>query len=146
VSELRLRGEGGQVVVQVDGYVHPDASSGLEGNLLAGRIDADVGSTGSFRASKLVNLYTVDLNRFRDELSALDVALTGEATLTNIDSDFHVTVRLDHGKGFLSGVVLEWGRRLTFEEIKTDQTFLHDALHELDAILQRLPVRGDPYL
>lgn len=145
MGELRLRGEGATVVLRVARYIHLDDTSGLDGNLIAAALKADVGSVGSFRASKAVNVFTADLHRFRDALRTLDALLSGEATLTNFDSDFQITIRLDHGKGTLSGVVLEWGRELRFSDIETDQTFVREALHELDAIVEEFPIRGNPY-
>ena len=78
---------------------------------------------------------------FRDQLKALDRDLDGEVTLSNLDSDFQAHVRLAAGKGTLDGIVREWGTELRFSEVRTDQTFIREALREFEALVSAFPMR-----
>jgi hypothetical protein len=143
--EATLQGESGKLIVRAHDYVRANVSSGLDANLLAGELELYVGSRGSFRAAKPLTLHTEDLRRFRDALQRLDAEMTGEATFSNIDSDFEATFRLTRGRGTLSGLVREWGVELRFQEIETDQTFTRAVLHDIEQIVARFPVRGSPF-
>jgi hypothetical protein len=100
----------------------------------------------SFSARQSISLRTEELEAFRDELRKLDADLSGEAVLVHLEEELGLTVRLKRGRGILSGFVLQHvGPELRFDHIEIDQSFVREALAEIDAVVRDFPVRGDPY-
>jgi hypothetical protein len=55
-------------------------------------------------------------------------------------------VRLKRGKGTLSGIVRDHvGPELRFGDVEIDQTFVREALNQIDSLVSAFPVRGDPF-
>jgi hypothetical protein len=99
-----------------------------------------------FRARQSISLRTDELECFRDELRALDTALTGDAELTHLEEELGLTVRLKDGKGMLEGFVLEhMGPELRFSQIEIDQSFVREALAEVEGLVLAFPVRGKAF-
>jgi len=144
--EMRLRGDGCRLVLRVDRYEYPDLRSGSDANWLTSEIELTAGATGAFSVTQALALRTDELEQFRDQLRRLDRELKGEATLEHLEEEVGITVRLSAGKGTLAGFVREHiGPELRFQDVETDQSFVHQALRELDAVVAAFPVRGDPW-
>jgi hypothetical protein len=140
-----VRGHGFRLVLHVERYERPQDTTGSDANWLVGAVELDVGTTGAFTAKHRVSLFTSDLDRFRNELRALDRDLSGEATLHHIESQVKVTIKLTDGRGSLSGYVREHiGATLGFDQITTDQTYVREALEQFDELVTAFPVRGNP--
>jgi hypothetical protein len=140
-TEAALRGDGCRFVVRIECYSSPQLSAGTDANFLTGEVELNVGSRASFQVRSRVVLRVEELMDFRDQLKALDRDLDGEVTLSNLDSDFQAHVRLAAGKGTLDGIVREWGTELRFSEVRTDQTFIREALREFEALVSAFPMR-----
>jgi hypothetical protein len=140
-----VRGHGCCFTLRVDRYESPNLTTGSDANWLAGRVDLEVGLTGTFRARKQLSPFAPDLKAFRDELHALERDLSGRATLAHLEDEFELTITLENGKGILAGRVREHiGASLAFDQIETDQTYVREALEQFDALVTAFPVRGNP--
>lgn len=115
---------------------------GAEPNWLVGSVEIEVGSTGLFHAThRDLHLRTDELIAFRDQLRELDRVLTGTATLEHIEGQVGATIKLDKGKGELTGFVREFvGARLEFVT-PTDQSYVGQALAEFNALVEAFPIR-----
>jgi hypothetical protein len=143
--EATVRGHGCRLTVRVDSYENAKFTTGSDANWLVGTVELHVGTTASFTARKKVSPFAPELNAFRDQLRTLDRDLTGQATLTNLEGEFEVTITLNNGKGKLAGYVREHiGATLRFDQIETDQTYVREALEQFDALVTAFPVRGNP--
>jgi hypothetical protein len=81
------------------------------------------------------------LERFRDELRALDRDRTGEATLTHQEEQFGATVRLGAAEARMTGFVREHlGAELRYD-VGADPSSIPQALAEFDALVRAFPVR-----
>ena len=144
--EVHLRGEGCSFVLRVHRYENPAVTYGSDANWLSGEVELAVGGAGTFRAKQRVALRTDELHRFRDALRLLDRELTGTATFDHLEEEVGVTLRLDAGKGSLSGFVREHtGPELRFEDVETDQSHVRNALREIEAVVAAFPIRGDAW-
>jgi hypothetical protein len=143
--EATLHGDGCRLVVRIKGYAQPDRTDGMDANFLAGEIELRVGMSAPFHVMMPVKVHTEDLQRFHDQLKSLDQELSGEAVLSNVDSDFEATIALASGKGTLSGLVREWATELRFKEVPVDQTYVRAALGEFGRLVSEFPVRGSPW-
>jgi hypothetical protein len=105
-------------------------------------VELEVGSTGLFHAThRDLQLRTDELVNFRDQLRELDRTLSGTATLEHHEGQIGATVKLDKGKGELTGFVREHvGTRLEFVT-PTDQSYVGQALAEFEAVIEAFPVR-----
>jgi hypothetical protein len=140
--EVSVRGHGCTFSLQADRYESPEITTGEDANWLSGRVDLTVDRSGSFSARRDVSPYLPDLTAFRDQLRLLDEELSGEATLTHLEGEFGLTIALERGRGTLSGFVKEHvGATLSFSEIEIDQTFVREALQQLDALVTAFPPR-----
>lgn len=130
----------------MSGYEFPQIRVGADANWVNADIDLVVGRTSSYTARMSLTLRTDELAGFLDELCALDTDLTGEAELTHLEEEIGLTVRLKRGKGSLEGFVQDHvGPELRFSDIEIDQTFVREALKQIDAVVSAFPVRGNPF-
>jgi hypothetical protein len=144
-ARFAVRGDGLDMTIDVEGYQFPQIESGSDANWLAGTVDLRVGTTGVFTANQKLWLFAPDLQKFRDELRILDRELSGQARLKHLEGQLDVTVELANGSGTLNGVVNERiGAELSFAQIQTDQTYVRQTLHGLEALLSTFPVRPHP--
>lgn len=98
-----------------------------------------------FHAKGELNFRAAELEAFQKELSALHETLSGEAVLRHMEDEIELRVSLDHGRGTISGFVQQHVRgRLEFEEIRTDQSYLFDAVAGLGRIVEAFPPRSAP--
>ncbi len=144
-SEVRIGGRGCQLRLSVGAYEFPDADDLDDANWLTGDVELEAGITGTFRACHRVMPRADELAQFRDELRSLLETLNGEATLRHMEEQFGCTVSLKDGKGPLTAFVGEHvGSILRVERCETDQSYLSQALRDLDALMGEFPVRGNP--
>jgi hypothetical protein len=88
-------------------------------------------------------LRTEELALFRDELQEVVASLNGTATLRHLESQVGCTVELANGRGNLSAFVKEHiGSDMRVNQCETDRSYLAETVRELDALVERFPVRG----
>ena len=72
--------------------------------------------------------------------------MNGSATLSHLEAQVGCTVALENGSGSLTAFIREHvGSELSVRDCKTDQSYLAQTLHELDAVLEEFPVRGGEF-
>jgi hypothetical protein len=117
---------------------------GAEPHWLVGSVELEVGSTGLFHAIHRDLYFRTDqVTGFRDQVRELYRVLTGSATLEHDERQFKATITLDKGKGELSGFVREYERTQLEFVIPTDQSYVGQALAELEAVVEAFPVRTE---
>jgi hypothetical protein len=131
-----------RVEVTVSGYERQPSGDYHDDNWLTVEVSLAVGGfRGRFQASFL----TAELTEFRDQLAALNTSLKGEAKLVTMETQLLLSLS-GNGRG---GILLKgeaWdqpgiGNCLAFG-LDIDQTHLANTLQELDAIIERFPVRA----
>jgi hypothetical protein len=143
-AELSLRGGGCCLVLRVDRYAYPSATSGSDANWLAGEVELTAGQTGAYHAQHRVALQTGELTELRDRLRQLDRESTGEAHFEHLEEQVGITVRVSAGSRTLSVVVREpLGPELRFQDAEIGDEAIADALAELEAVIAAFPARGD---
>lgn len=121
----------------------PDAFDRWDGNWL--HVTAQCAQAGAIVAAGGPILDAADLQRFRDELAAIHGTQSGQAELSGPEPNIrvrvaaagalgHVRVRVEltpdvHAQGHWFDYVI-------------DQSYLPDAIRQLDAVLELFPVRG----
>jgi hypothetical protein len=121
----------------------PDAFDRWDGNWL--HVSAQCAQAGAIVAAGGPILDAADLQRFRDELAALDGTPSGRAELSGAEPDIRVRVAASNGRGELHVRV-----ELTPDpqaqghwfEYAVDQSYLPETIRQLDAVLELYPVRG----
>ena len=121
----------------------PDVHDRWDGNWL--HVTAQCAQAGAIVAAGGPILDAADLQRFRDELAAIDGALSGQAELRGAEPDMRVRVAANGALGHLRVRV-----ELTPDpqaqghwfEYVIDQSYLPDTIRQLDAVLELFPVRG----
>jgi hypothetical protein len=138
--DLRIGG----LSVWVAGRQFPDASDYWDGNWLF--IRARMEAPGATVHCEGPALMTSDVERFRNELAAASNTLAGEAILGGLEPDLMVTIKVQR----LGQVAVEVditpdhvSQRHRFT-VDLDQTYLPALIASCDAVLDRLPVRGNP--
>jgi len=143
--EATVAGHGCRLVLRVSAYEWPDEVSGSDANWLRGEVELQAGRAGVFHARHRAALRTEELAQFRDQLQEVVASLNGTATLQHLESQVGCTVELADGRGNLSAFIKEHvGSELHVHECETDQSYLAQAVRELDAIVEMFPVRGTP--
>ena len=139
-----LRATGFELVLHIEGYEFPQFDTGWDGNALCCLIDLRLERNGnSFHASHQPIIYTIELERFAQQLQTLDRDRTGQATFQHGTDEIGLTLCLDSGKGTLEGFLADSaGCRLSFENIKIDRAFVHHTRTELEGLAGAYPVRG----
>jgi hypothetical protein len=138
-----LRAIGFELVLHVEGYEFPHLDTGWDGNALCCLIDRRLERYGGFRASHQPIIYTIELERFAQQLQSVDCDRAGRATFEHGADEIGLTVCLDSGKGTLEGFLADSaGGRLSFEDIEIDHAFIHHARTALEDLVKAYPVRG----
>ena len=131
-----------RVEVTVSGYERQPSGDYHDDNWLTVEVSLAVGGFGGrFQASFL----TAELTEFRDQLVALNKSLKGEAKLATMETQLLLSLT-GNGRGGISLKGEAWdqpgiGNRLAFG-FNLDQTHLANTLRELDAVIERFPVRA----
>jgi hypothetical protein len=131
---------------RTDGYQFPDIQTGSDANWLKAEAELKVSGSGTFAARHELWLFTPDLASFRDALRTLDRDLSGDATLEHVEDQVRIAITLAAGRGTITGFIREHGgATLSFERYGIDQTYIRQALTDLDTFLDTFPARGDPH-
>jgi hypothetical protein len=131
-----------RVEIFVSGYERRPSGDYHDDNWLTVEVSLAVGGfSGRFQASFL----TAELVEFRDQLAALYKSLNGEAKLVTMETQLLLSLS-GNGRGGISLKGEAWdqpgiGNRLIFG-LDLDQTHLATTLGELDAVIERFPVRA----
>lgn len=131
-----------RVEVSVLGYERPPTGDYYDDNWLTVEVSLAIGGfRGRFQASFL----TAELMEFRDQLAALYKSLNGEAKLVTMETQLLLSLS-GNGRGGVSlkGEATDQpgtGNRLVFG-LDLDQTHLAATLGELDAAIERFPIRA----
>jgi hypothetical protein len=141
--EVAVAGDDCRLVLRVSAYEFPDAVDVNDANWLIGEVEMKAGHSGSFTASHRVTLRADEMAQFRDELVPLVKSLKGAATLRHLEEQVGCTVTLDEGTGNLTAFIGEHvGSELRIRDCKTDQSYLAQTVHDLNALLSEFPARG----
>jgi hypothetical protein len=135
---------GDHLSVEVVGRVHPAATDFWDGNWLTARISA---RAGAFRGAFGADLRTDELQRFAEQLRALEGATTGKVALESAEGWVTLALALD-ARGRLAGSCElrddpTGGATLRFGLV-ADPAQRLDLLAALAALLEAYPVIGDP--
>ena len=138
--DLRLSG----LSIWIDGREFAHSADYWDGNWLRVRVrmqasGASVGCEGSI-------LRTSDVERFRDELASASANLSGEATLSSLEPDLKVSLKMLH-LGHIAGeveITPDYLNQFHRFDIELDQTYLPELIASCEAILEKYPVVGTP--
>lgn len=148
-AEATLKATGVRLALSVQGYQFPQVDTGSDANWLVCNVGLDVHRGGTFHAERhRLTLVTVELESFTRELRVLQRDVTGQAVLEHIEEQISLTVTLKEGKGTFAGFLAAArlsDARLSFANAEIDQSFLGDAVEQLDAIVHAFPIRGSLY-
>jgi hypothetical protein len=145
VAQINVRGDGFRVELLVGGYESESRGESYDDNWLRGSVAVTLAQppTATFSAGCDVAWQTSDLLRFQESLRTLLEDLTGVATLSTLEDQVELTIRLDAGKGTLEGRVEAHAIASLSFEGATDQSFLRQTLAELRAVTAAYPFRTD---
>lgn len=121
----------------------PDALDRWDGNWL--HVTAQCAQAGALVAARGPILDAADLERFRQELAAVQATRSGQAELRGAEPNIRVLVAASDGRGELRVRVeltpdpLAQGH---WFEYVIDQSYLPETIRQLDAVLELFPVRG----
>jgi hypothetical protein len=121
----------------------PDAQDRWDGNWL--HVTAQCAQSGAIVAAGGPILDAADLQRFRDELVALDGARSGQAELHGAEPHIRIRVAVVDGLGYLRvrvDLTPEPQSQGHWFEYTIDPSYLAEAIRQLDAVLEAFPVRG----
>jgi hypothetical protein len=131
-----------RVAVEVANYERAPTGDYHDDNWLSVTVTVSVGAFGgTFPASFL----TEEFVAFRNELKKLHETLRGDAKFTTLEDQLSLDLSCNgRGQIFLKGYALDRagdGNRIEFQ-LQMDQTYLTGATRELDAIIEKFPVRA----
>jgi hypothetical protein len=143
VEEIRIAGEGMTLTLGVEGYEQPRGGDNWDDNWLRGTASVEVlqPSFAAFQGKCDVAWQTTELHAFHEGLRALLEELTGAATLSTIEDQVGVAIRLKGGKGTIAGRVQAHSVASLEFEAATDQTYLKQTLLDLRAVVSKYPCR-----
>ena|ERR1051326_564963 len=99
---------------------------------------------GGFSGRAGASIVTDELVRFAEQLHQLHEQLSGSAEFTTLEGQLSLALGCDaRGHVTLHGEVLDQagiGNRLSFQ-LDLDQSFIHQSIRELDAVITAFPVR-----
>lgn len=143
MPEIHVRGDGVHLELSVTDYERGPVGDSYDDNWLRGGISLRVAQsrTGIFTAKCSVAWQTTELLRFQEALRTLLDDLTGAATLSTLEDQVELTIRLEAGKGRLEGRVEAHAIAALEFEGTTDQSFLAQTLAELRQVNAAFPFR-----
>jgi len=142
---VAIRGEGGQVQIEVLNYERPKSTEGSDANWLSCRCGLTV---REFSCDVSLSLMTDDFVRFLGDLDEALRSLKGTAVFTTLEAGLKLEITFNaagHANVFgtiqsqLSVVPSRTGLDFSFE---TDQSFLSYTVEGLRAVVQQFPVRS----
>jgi hypothetical protein len=143
VAEINVRGDGFHLELSVAGYERERRGEPYDDNWLRGCVSLKLAQppTATFTVECDVAWQTTDLLRFQEALRTLLDDLTGVATLSTLEDQVEVTIRLEAGKGTVEGRVEAHAIAALEFEGTTDQSFLQQTLAELRQVNAAYPFR-----
>jgi hypothetical protein len=143
VADINLRGEGLDVTLSVHGYESDRRGERFDDNWLRGAVSVEIAQPpgANFRARCDVAWQTTDLMGFEQSLQSLLADLTGVATLSTLEDQVELAIRLTSGKGTIEGRVEAHALASLEFERRTDQSFLSQTLTELQEVNTSYPHR-----
>jgi hypothetical protein len=143
VDEINVRGEGFHLLLGVTGYERERVGESYDDNWLRGTATLEIAHppTATFKAKCDVAWQTTDLLRFQETLRTLLDDLTGVATLSTVEDQVELTIRLTAGKGRVAGRVEAHAIAALEFEATSDQSFLTGTLAELRQVNAKYPLR-----
>jgi hypothetical protein len=143
VLEINVRGDGFQLTLGVAGYERERSGESYDDNWLRGEVTLEIAQPPltTFTARCDVAWQTTDLQRFEEALRTLLDDLTGVATLSTLEDQVGLTIRLEHGKGTVEGRVEAHAIASLEFEGTTDQSFLRQTLAQLRQVNNTYPFR-----
>lgn len=138
---LRLGG----LSIWIEGRQFPNASDYWDANWLMVR--AVVEATGATVRCDGSILMTTDIDRFRQELCVAHAAVDGEATLSSLEPELKVTLKVQRLGGVSCEVEITPDHLNQFHRfalVGLDQSYLPSFIASCDAVLAAYPVIGTP--
>jgi hypothetical protein len=144
MEEIPIDGEGLKVVLGVGGYEQAAGGDTWDANWLRGSASVEMfrPSFASFRGTCSVAWQTTELHAFHESLRTLLDDLTGVATLSTIEDQVELSIRLDRGRGTITGRIEAHAMASLEFEAATDQTYLQQTFSALRAVVSMYPLRG----
>lgn len=129
--------------MSVVGYESDRRGESYDDNWLSGSVTLKVAQppNAAFTAKCNVAWQTTDLTRFQEVLRTLLDDLTGVATLSTLEDQVELTIRLEGGRGTIEGRVEAHAVAALEFEGTTDQSFLAQTLAELRQVNAAYPFR-----
>ena len=140
--EIEINGQGSRLRVEVLGYENPSAQDISDANWLRCQVMIKIGE--AFLADFPASFTTSDFVRFRDELSTVLTKLSGTASFLTDEEALSLSIDIGRtGGALVSGVAQTEGQpqaSLSFS-FDSDQSFLIQTLHGLDALVTHFPIK-----
>jgi hypothetical protein len=135
-SETAVAFEGHEGALTLIFHERPEVPTGVSCPIVRitfGRLQAEI-----------TTLVDADVRRLRGELGAVlaSSTISGVTRFGSVDSDLHVRIELDHGKGLvLAEVETDFGDQngSAVFKLTTDQAALQNTLRQIDDVLRAFP-------
>jgi hypothetical protein len=141
---MEIRGHGGRIKIDVQGYERPDTSDGDDANWLITQCNVAV---AEFSGILKLSLVTLDFAEFLTQLEKAVDSLNGTATFTTLEEGLHIEIKFNHaghadvfGRARSQTSMLPEPSVLSFS-FETDQSFLAQTVRELTGIMAQFPIR-----
>jgi hypothetical protein len=136
-----IRGDKGQVKLEILGYENTQASTIDDSNWLRARIDV---VAGPFSGSIVAGLTTVELDSLYQQLAVAVRSLTGNIDFSAMEGNLQIIVKFARtGEVLLQGFVTPDGaeRNVLYYEFHTDPITLEVAVQELRRLVTQFPIQ-----
>lgn len=141
--EIKVGGHAACVTVEVFGYENPSAEDISDANWIRCQVKVKIGER-EFSADFPASLTTHDFAQFREELDTVLGSLDGTASFLTDEEALCLSVVV-HGTGRaeVKGVaqVCDNPQASLNFSFESDQSFLNQTLHDLQALIEKFPVK-----
>jgi hypothetical protein len=143
VTEINVCGDGFHLTLGGAAYERERRSESYDDNWLRGGVALEIAQrpAATFTATCDVAWQTTDLLRFEEALRTLLDDLTGVATLSTLEDQVELSIRLESGTGTIEGRVEAHAIASLRFEGTTDQSFLKQTLAEVRQVNAAFPFR-----
>ncbi len=136
-----------QLTIRVSGYEFPGDRSGSDADWLVAWVELRVGDRVEARIKNDACLRGEELAGFRDELLALLAGRSQSAELVTLEEMVTLEIERSEEQFALSGAITDHGSLdFDFDRVTIDRAGLERVVMELDALLDRFPVRPEQYV
>jgi hypothetical protein len=141
---MEIRGHGGRIKIDVQGYERPDTSDGDDANWLAAQCNV---VAGEFSCTLNLSLVTRDFAGFLMQLEKAVDSLNGTAAFTTLEEGLQIEVKFNHaGHADLFGRARSQTSLVPEQSVlsfsfETDQSFLAQTVRDLHGIVTQFPIR-----